>query len=145
MPRFIVNTFRDCRSRIKLAERLQCGGAVGGSCKPVPLFQQDLLAWETARELVEASLSDDAITLAIAYQMDLSMLAVLLTRGCIETTNAASHAQAYTTSSFCAEAKSSLDLSCHEAWSTLQVNQTSLLAFSFRLVSRGFVKKWRGL
>jgi hypothetical protein len=71
---------------------------------------------------VEASLSDDAISLAIAYQMDLSILSVLLTRGCIETTNAASHAQVFTTSSFSAETKSSQDLSCHEAWSTLQVH-----------------------
>jgi hypothetical protein len=114
-----MNSLRNCRSRIKLAERLQCGG---GSCRPVPLFQQDVLAWETVRELVEACLSDDAISLAIAYQMDLSMLAMLLTLGCIETTNAASHAQVYTTSSISAEAKSSQELNCHEAWSTLQVN-----------------------
>jgi hypothetical protein len=97
------------------------------SCKPVPLLQQDLLAWETVQELVEASLSDDAISLAIAYRMDLSILAALLTLGCIESTNAASQAQVYTTSSFSAEAKSSHDLTCHEAWSCLQVNHLVVL------------------
>jgi hypothetical protein len=66
-------------------------------------------------------MSDDAVSLAIAYQMDVSILAVLLTLGCIETTNAASHAQVYTSSSFSAEAKTSQDLICHEAWSALQV------------------------
>ncbi len=91
------------------------------------MFQQDVLASETVRELVEAGLSDDAVTLALAYHMDLSMLAVLLTLGCIETTNSASHAQVYTSSSLSAEAKSSQDLSCHEAWSALQVPRVALI------------------
>ena len=111
-----------CRSRIKLAEREITRGAEDGRFKPVPLLDGDTLAAETVRELVDAGLSDDAVTLAIAYGVDLSGLACLLTMACLDATDPGLQANGQSALSLGAEARASLNRHSRDAWSELQVS-----------------------
>lgn len=110
-----------CRSRIKLVEREQGHGLGDGRCQPVPLLNDEPLAVQTVRELVDAGLRDDAMSLALAYRMDVLSLAALLTLACLDATDPALQVHGQSVSMLGPETRASQDRQNSDAWSALQV------------------------